>query len=326
MTGHGLSAALLIAALTPGFGTAWGKPFPPGDRQGPTAIEQAKKKAAEPATARAPRAEDPAPTLQVPLAAPSPPLPPPAQATPPAAEPSLETIEIDVSTRTVAVTSAFAGTEIVIFGSVGNSRQESAESGYYDVVLLVEGKSAPSVVRLKTNVGGLWINTKAVRFPNLPIYSATASTRPLDEIAEPRVLVASGVGFSRARMYPGKGSTKTTIDELEAYKSAFLRLKERDGLYVRQSFGVAFIGRSLFRASIKLPANIPVGPLSARVFLFREGQMLATHTASVVLERQGLERLIYDFSSERPVLYGIAAVVMAILAGLAGSILGRRPG
>ena len=123
-------------------------------------------------TVKTPLPETPAPPAVTPPsvsiekpAAPAAPLAP----VPPVADEPPEAIESDVSTHTVTVTSAFSGTEIVVFGSVDNSRQESAESGYYDIVVLVEGRGAPAVVRLKDNVGGLWINTQAVRFNNLPL-------------------------------------------------------------------------------------------------------------------------------------------------------------
>lgn len=265
------------------------------------------------------------------VAPPVPPVVPPVAAPPAAPAPSPppvplpERVEADVSTRTVAVTSGFSGTEVIVFGTVANSQQVSAESGTYDVVVIVEGQGAPSIVRLKSNVGGLWINAQSVRFDTLPLYSAIASSRPIDEIAEPRVLAVNGIGFGRARMFPGRGSSKMSVEELDEYKSAALRLKQKDGLYVRTDYGVAFIGRSLFRASIKLPANIPVGPLEARVYLFRDGRLLATNTANLVLERQGLERLVYDYANEHPVWYGLAAVLLAASAGLAASLVFQRP-
>lgn len=244
------------------------------------------------------------------------------EASPPPLSP--ERLEIDVSTSTVAVTAAFSGTEIIVFGTVTNSRQLSAEAGYYDIVVLVEGHGATSIVRHKSRVGGLWINTRSVRFDNLPLYSAIATSRPLEEIAEPNVLVANVIGFGRARMFPGKHSSKVSIKELDAYKAAAIRLKEKDGLYVRSDYGVAFIGPALFRATIKLPANIPVGPLDARVYLFHDGQLLAAQKASLSLEREGVDRLVYDFAFDHPVLYGCLTVVMATLAGLLASIAFRR--
>src|SRR5262245_33134894 len=68
-----------------------------------------------------------------------------------------ESVQADVSARNVAVTSSFNGTEIVIFGAVDNSQQPSAESGYYDIVIVVEGVPSRQVVRRKSNVAGLWL-------------------------------------------------------------------------------------------------------------------------------------------------------------------------
>jgi uncharacterized protein (TIGR02186 family) len=281
-------------------------------------IEHIKKKPTEPA---------PAPDVTPRLPSPAPDAVPAATVGTAQPQPTWgpEKVEADVSTRTVAVTAEFTGTEIIVFGSVANGRQESPEAGYYDVVMVVEGSGAASIVRLKENVAGLWVNSSKVRFDNLPLYSAIASTRPIEEIAEPKVLVANSIGFGRARMFPGTKSTPTTAEQLDAFKSAAIRLKKRDGLYVRQDYGVVFRGKSLFRANIKLPANIPVGPLEARVYLFREGKLLSSHTANVRLERQGFERLVYDFAFEHPIWYGIIAVLSAAGAGLLAAAVFQRP-
>ncbi|MEQ1696106.1 MAG: TIGR02186 family protein [Hyphomicrobiaceae bacterium] len=270
--------------------------------------------------AQQPKTKPPAPATKKPPPVPAPPADTGAQAPPPPPE----RLEIDVSTNTVAVTSAFSGTEIIVFGTVINSRQPSPEAGFYDVVVLVEGHGATSIVRLKSRVGGMWINTQSVRFDNLPLYSAIASSRPLDEIAEPHVLVANVIGFGRARMFPGKHSSNVSIQELDDYKSAAIRLKEKDGLYVRSEYGVIFIGPALFRATVKLPANIPVGPLDARVYLFHEGQLLAAQKASVRLTREGVDRLVYDFAFDHPILYGLLTVTIAILAGFLASVAFRK--
>ena len=79
-----------------------------------------------------------------------------------------EMVQADVSARNVSVTSSFNGTEIVIFGAVDNSQQPSAESGYYDVLIVVEGVPGRLIARRKNNVAGLWLNTSAAAFDNVP--------------------------------------------------------------------------------------------------------------------------------------------------------------
>lgn len=231
-----------------------------------------------------------------------------------------EKVEADVSTRTIAVTSAFTGTEIIVFGAVDNSRQETAESGYYDVAIVIEGASTPLAVRRKSNIAGLWTNTDMATFEGVPSYYAIASTRPVEEIAEERVLEQNAIGLSFVRLAPSaKTAVSTAPETLRGYKEAIVRLKQKEGLFVKSDHAVAFIGRSLFRSSIALPANVPVGQLSARVYLFRQGEIISTYSTRVKLEREGIERLLHRFATKYPLYYGLFAVAVAVFAGLLGS-------
>lgn len=244
-----------------------------------------------------------------------------------AAKAASESVEADVSMRNVAITSSFTGTEIVVFGSVENSRQPSPESGLYDVVVVVEGSPTPVLVRKKGNVAGMWVNTKSVRFVPMPSYYAIISTRPIEDIAEADLLAKSGIGFEHVAVLPARGFVPgLSDDDMKGYQKAVIRLKQKDGLYVRQDYGVGFIGRSLFRCAVELPANVPVGPLKARVYLFRDGGLLGIYTARVKIERAGIELLLHDFSKKMPLLYGLFAVAIAVGAGLLASVVFRRSG
>jgi uncharacterized protein (TIGR02186 family) len=243
-----------------------------------------------------------------------------------AAAPLAETIEADVSTRSVSITAGFTGIEIIIFGTVENSRQPSAEAGTYDVVVVVEGTPAPVVVRKKARAGGLWFNSESIRFASFPSYYAIASTRPIDEFAEPELLSKNEIGFNHIRMVPsgrayiGDPNPKVASE----FREAVIRLKQRDRLYVTADHGVAFIGRSLFRSTITLPPNVPVGPLTARVYLLKDGVLLSSYQSKVTMERAGLERFLHDAANERPLLYGLATILLAALAGLAAAFAFQR--
>lgn len=250
-----------------------------------------------------------------------------APARPLSAEPAKESVEADASTRQVAITSSFTGTEILVFGAVQNSVQPSPEAGTYDVIVVVEGMPAPVVVRRKSRVGGIWINTRSLRFASVPSYYAIASTRPIDEIADRSVLDAHAIGFEHVRMVPAARSRTeaTDPDELKSFKEALIRLKEDEHVYIKSDFGVSFIGRSLFRATIALPPNVPVGPLTAHVYLFKDGDMLGEYTSRVVLQREGVERFIHATAMARPLLYGIVTVLLAAGSGLAAAFAFRKP-
>jgi len=254
----------------------------------------------------------------------------PRQPPPTLAEPRpqpVEKVEADVSTRSVEVTTGFTGHEILVFGAIDNSQQpEDAGDHYYDIVVVVEGTPYPVVVRRKSDVAGVWINTSSVMFASVPSYYAIASTRPIDQIAGPGVLELNSIGFAHIKMNPWPGVRWKLSDyELAGFKAAVIRLKQKQHLYVVEAKdGVTFTGRSLFRSTIALPANVPVGPLVARTYLFRDGQVLSAHIARVTLERKGVERVLHDFAFRDPLAYGVIAVMLALLSGLGGSMFFRR--
>ena len=236
-----------------------------------------------------------------------------------------ESVQADVSARTVSVTSSFNGTEIVIFGAVDNSQQPSAESGYYDVVIVVEGVPGRVVARRKNNVAGLWLNTSSAAFDAVPSYYAVASTRPLEEIASEEFRASHGIGFQHLRMMPAFGQAQAlSSEDLKEFREAVIRLKQKDGLYVQDPYSVAFIGRSLFRSAIELPANVTVGPFTTRVLLFRQEQLLSQYSVRLSLEREGLERHLHAFAFSFPTLYGFATVAIAVAAGLLASTVFRK--
>lgn len=236
-----------------------------------------------------------------------------------------ERLQTDVSSRSVPVTSSYSGVEIVVFGAVEHSRKESPQDGYYDVVIVLEGRPQTIISRRKSRVGPVWLNTSSLTLENVPSYYAIVATRPIEEIADSTTLQNLGIGFDRIPM-TAKTDARSPLrgDEVQAFKEATIRLKQSDGLYAADEYGVAFIGRSLFRAQIHLPPNIPVGPLKARTFLFHDGAFINSVATNVVLEREGVERFLHGYAFNYPVLYGISTVFLAIAAGLIASQIFKK--
>lgn len=259
----------------------------------------------------------------VPVPAPERPLPKPAEPSTGPPQPR-ESVQADISTRRVAVTSSFSGTEIVVFGAVDNSRQQSPEAGMYDVVVVVAGSPSHLTARKKDRIGGIWLNTDWLTFESVPSYYAIVSTRPIDEIASEEVRKSTGIGFEHVAMPVSKTSGERSAAEIKEFRDAVVRLKRRQKLYSSDEFGVAFIGRSLFRATVDVPANVTVGSFETRVYLFREGELLSQYNARLNLEREGVEDFLHAFAFRYPLYYGFLTVLLAIGAGLLASTIARR--
>jgi len=237
------------------------------------------------------------------------------------AQDSRESVEADVSTRRIAIESDFSGVRILLFGAVENSTQTAPEDGLYDLAIVIEGPREELIVRRKSKVAGIWVNTEANPYKAVPSYYAIISTRPVDEIARPQLLKWLGIGFDQIKLL---AVGKFEEGEEKNFRESIIRIKETQGLYRKAEHGVAFIGSSLFRATIDLPANVSVGEFSARVHLFRNGAYLNSYNTQLNLQREGFERLVYTFAFEYPFFYGVAAVILAVLAGLAATAIFKR--
>jgi uncharacterized protein (TIGR02186 family) len=237
--------------------------------------------------------------------------------TPAPASAQSESVAIDTSAKEIAIEPDFSGAEIAIFGAVDNSKQATRTSGYYDIIIVFRGPAETVVTRRKERVGGIWINGESRTFAKVPSFYGVLSNRSITEIANSETLRGFDIEFDPA---PLNDETMPT-DEFE---SALLRLKERQGMYVKAPLSVVFLSRSLFRAALKLPAQVLEGTYTAQIYLFHEGKLLSWDTSFLEVRKVGIERYLYTLASAQPWLYGLISVVIAVISGLLGWALFRR--
>lgn len=233
---------------------------------------------------------------------------------------SQEQVQSDISTREIAIQSNFTGIEILIFGSVDFSDLRTPGEGTYDVITVVRGPDEPIVVRKKQHVAGIWVNGPGKTYGNVPGFYAVLSSRPVRAIASDGTLKELGIGLSDLDF----GRSTVGDPQEQAYRSAMIRLKEKKKLFQEHDDAVTFIGRSLFRATVALPVNVPTGRYSVDVYLFRDGAMASKSQGSLEVTKAGIEALIYALAIKRPFLYGLLGVVLAVMMGLLGWYAFRR--
>jgi uncharacterized protein (TIGR02186 family) len=226
--------------------------------------------------------------------------------------PHPEQVQSDISTREISIQSNFTGIDIVLFGAVDFSRTPALDEGSYDVIMVVKGPDQPMVVRRKERVAGIWMNGSAQRFSTVPGFYAVLSTRPFRAVASEEVLQSLGIGLANVDF--GRSDADNVADK--EFRAALIRLRQDHGLFREDDDGVTFLGRSLFRGSVELPVNVPIGRYTTQVFLFRDGKLLSESNSSLQVEKVGFERLVYLLAFRHPFLYGLLAVAIAVGAGL----------
>lgn len=243
----------------------------------------------------------------------------PAQEQPP---PNTETIEIGLSTDYVVLTAGFSGTDLTIFGAIDNADPLVSRQGRYDVIVVLEGPVRPAVVRKKERVLGIWINLDSFTFVNVPMSYSVASTRPLQDVTDPTSYRQLALGANNFFLQPAEtGSSPATIEEFAA---ALRELKASTGLYSERVGGVQFLSQNLFRATLPLAPDVPVGTHRARAFLFKSGVFVRETSAQLAIRKSGVEQRIFDTAQQDGLLYGLFAVVLAMLTGWLGRLVFRK--
>ena len=85
-----------------------------------------------------------------------------------------------------------------------------------------------------------------------------------------------------------------------------------------------FLGAELFRATVVLPADVPVGDYVTTVQLFRDGALLATNTDPLHIGKIGFEQYVSEFANEQGFAYGLITVAIACFTGWLAGVMFRR--
>jgi uncharacterized protein (TIGR02186 family) len=233
---------------------------------------------------------------------------------PAGAELRAQALVADLSHHLIAITPAFVGSNVVLFG---------AAEGGGDIVVTVQGPRQDQIVRRKARVAGIWINRDRLAFRRVPSYYAVASTRPLAEIARPDVLARLEIGTEHLKLEP-IDAAGLEISEIAAFQDALVRRKQEQGLYSQRPGRISFIGEQLFRTTLVFPANVPPGIYQVQVLELQDGFATDAQRSTLVVSKVGLEADLFDFAQNRASLYGLTAIALAIVSGWLASVIFRR--
>ena len=176
------------------------------------------------------------------------------------------------------------------------------------------------MVRRKARVAGIWVNTAAVEVDRAPSFYAVATTRPIDQILSAVEDLRWNISIPRA--IRSVGAPMDVMDS-QSFTEALIRIRTREGAYQMRPNTVAFFQQTLFKTSITLPANLTEGDYKVSLFLTRDRKVVAQHSTNLFVRKVGLERFLFNLAHERPLVYGILSLVIAIAAGWGASAVFR---
>lgn len=227
-----------------------------------------------------------------------------------------------VSRDEVAITSSFSGETLTLFGNIEPEAGAALRyvEGPYHIIITVTGPWQNRVARRSEPVFGLWMNTEQALFRSFPSYYHVLSSGALSDIAAPETLAALDISpQDQARIAAAPGTANAV-----SLGAEMIRLMSERGLVGVNQNAVVFRSDTFYAAQVTLPSDAPPGRYLAHTYLFKDGQVIAERSEGFTVRKVGFERFIGRAAADQPLLYGLAAVALALFTGWLGGVVFRR--
>lgn len=227
-------------------------------------------------------------------------------------------VHLEVVPETVGIGAFFQGRKVNVSATVPNG-----------AAAVVEILGSPVAERLmhKGRWGPLWVNRGEVEVSDAPSLYLAASTEPalLHNSSDSRAW--GYAALSERIQFPGLVSGEKRGWILRE----FLKLKEAEGLYgiFPGEARASDLGGDCPKVttSFFLRSNVKPGRYEVRLSLIENGELKRQTSAFMEVRLVGLPALLRSLAYNHPLLYGILAVVLAMMAGfLIGRVFSGRGG
>ena len=218
----------------------------------------------------------------------------------------------DLSEHLVAITTGFTGAKVLLFG---------ATDGDGKVVVVVQGPRETITVRRKERVAGVWANRDSVTFDKALSFYRVMASEEMGEWLPLNLREAQQIGVEYLTFQPrGEVGPAMAAD----FQQALIRNKQRLGHYGVLEGTVSILGGRLFRTEVFFPANVPTGIYTVEVFLVKNGEIKSAQKTPLNISKTGFEAEVFRMAHEFSALYGIAALIIAVAAGLIANAVFRK--
>uniref|UniRef100_A0A7C3ZCV4 Transmembrane protein n=1 Tax=Desulfobacca acetoxidans TaxID=60893 RepID=A0A7C3ZCV4_9BACT len=214
-----------------------------------------------------------------------------------------ESVSVQVTPDVIEISSFYQGAEIALTGSIPAGYQAVAE---------VTGPARQERLMRKGRRGPLWMNVGELTVSGAPsLYLVSSSEAGLLTGDSPWGLKALAQRLTLGGQVEDREKAKFT--------EQFLELKQSESLYGAWPGGLqtspAEDGRVKVTGKFWLPANVKPDTYKVCLIAVQEGKAAGRQCADLPIKMVGFPALLMTLAFEHAALYGILAVVIAIVTG-----------
>ncbi len=223
-------------------------------------------------------------------------------------------IVADLSQENVKISTDFLGAKILLFGAYDGKKGD-------DIIVIVTGPKGLVTVQKKEKILGVWINTRKVNYINAPKYLSISSNRKIENILNQETQKISEIGLNnlKIRVQPGMN-----VNNKEEWREALTRNMLKSNLWSINENSVSLNSDALFRSYLKLPSNVITGQFEVKILHYRKSKLVSQQINSINVSKSGISAEIYDIAQNYSTLYGIFAVLLAVIVGWGSNLIFRK--
>ncbi len=227
--------------------------------------------------------------------------------------PATEAFVPDASKSVIEVGLRYNGDRIDFSGNL-------AGTGADGLIVKLTSPAEKVKINVKGRVGPFWMNTRQYDIENVPSMYQVQASAPLDEITTPELAKELEIGFeiikSQMKYHILKGEDEGNDEE--TIFEGLMRIKTEAGLYSIDDTGRVEIKEGAqFSHYFDFPSDAKPGVYNVEYLLIKDRKLVGKSSKTIHIEKVGMVAFIAKAADERPVVYGICAVLIALGAGLA---------
>ncbi len=181
-----------------------------------------------------------------------------------------------------------------------------------DLVIIVTGPRKKIKVFKKERKIWFWINSKSRIFSDVPTYYFVASSKPLSQIRNDSFLRINQIGLKNLRF---EGAEETEESERLEWRTGIIETMKKKGNYNSSIKKIEIIDDRLFKTEISFPSEISEGTYVVDALLLKNEKVIGSKRSFINVSKSGLGEKIYIFATKNSLIYGVFAVLTAMLFG-----------
>ena len=213
-----------------------------------------------------------------------------------------------ISTNEIDIDTKFTGAEVLLFGAKGDAG---------NIIITIRGPKKDYLVSKKDKFLDIWYNKDRLKFKNTYSYYGFFSSNS-EKTIDPKILSQLEIGRDQLKFNISGGEDAAMESE---FKVQFIDKLEKKNLYLNNPNSIEFLDETLFKVMLKFPKNISRGVYIVEIYLVDENNLIAFQAIPINVNQVGMSAEINQFAYSNSILYGITAVLMAIIAGFVANFI-----